>query len=565
MKNKVFLYFLFLLISNLKAQTNLIPNGGFETGGPPSCTYTWYEHYHIDNWIFNIGNYDWFDIDWMNQNCQNDLHLLNDYYTNNPPSKRFVGIIGQIASTYVYDPSASPHYSTSKNKNESIEVKLDQKLKARGGYFLKLKTCLAPYQGHTTVDNDIILNIIFSNNLDFESCSSINYTETLKLDKYILRDWQEKSIYFRLPKNKDNIFEYLTIQGKNDNVDSYIMIDDVELYNSCNDPCTPEGAYAPLIWTDGNPPEHFNACFINDCVPNHTNCLGVFPWHFAVTNATEIDFCVNSRWIANDCIFHDYIYDDNILNNNVVDPTRELLYVWNGYKQDNQKLPDNVYDYTISVRNCVTENDYFYVGKITVVNTDNLPPQLYYLPSFILNEDCCKDNFELNSYSTIHPYYQVSDYIIANDNYIIPSDGNITFDAGQMIQLGAGFQATHGCSFLAKINGCAIEKSKTIVSNPNDLQTDIFQKNSSLSEFTVTPNPFHDNLNITIKPKEEQQLIHLSIVNIYGHELKILYEGEINNYFSNVFTLGNEIKSGIYFIVYRTNNQSVKYYKVIKL
>lgn len=557
MKNYIILVFFSQCIINIPVadcQTNLIPNGGFEFGGNPLCSYTYSDDvYNIENWLFTCGTYDWWDIDWRTQNgCTSGTYALPNTFLSN----RFVGIYGDKGTSSSPDNLGIPDIT-----NESISTQLLSPLLSRGNYIFKAKVCLAGNQ----IDENPSFEIILSQNLEWwQSTGNKRIINAFTIDKNNLYNWIDISISFRLPFELDNMLDYIAIRGNESNPNCYLYMDDVILYNSCDHPCSPPEASLPLEWLNGNSPDAHNACAINGCMVSlGYPCDHGYPWIFEVKNATEVEFCVVSSWNWNDCLFYDHFYNENVLSNNVDPSVLDFQYIWNGYDNSFSKLPQGVYNYKITVKNC--EYKYDYIGSITVININDDPAITFVYQSIDLNENCCKSSILLSGILPYNTYYQTSDYIGASD-LTVTTGNNIVFDAGNTVHLGDGFRAKEGCFFNARINGCSSGQKTEI---PNNYPKQIIFNNASCIgsydsiSFIVYPNMVSNSLFAEIKTSSNKNF-SLSLVDEYGitkANLQVISNQIID---LSPFARNYMANKGMYFIILN-DEERILVKKIIKM
>lgn len=96
--------------------------------------------------------------------------------------------------------------------------------------------------------------------------------------------------------------------------------------------------------------------------------------------------------------------------------------------------------------------------------------------------------------------------------------------------------------------------SLTISNYLSEINTDFRFKNFHLIAY---PNPFNNNLNIKIASKISE-FVSISIFNVKGESVKVfddfqVYSGETILKWSGINSYGNEIQSGIYFILIKGN------------
>ncbi len=157
----------------------------------------------------------------------------------------------------------------------------------------------------------------------------------------------------------------------------------------------------------------------------------------------------------------------------------------------------------------------------------------------------CANNLTLNSVTVYPPSIvdnEVSDFITAS-NYIIQSGADVTFDAGQKIELLPGFDAQLGSNFLGVIDGCnGMYKGET-----NDPIILAPTTNEAISSIKCYPNPFSSNTTIFYTLSNEQN-VSLSILSTTGQEIVNLLDNTAQSAGKHEIQFnGQDLPKGMYF------------------
>lgn len=138
----------------------------------------------------------------------------------------------------------------------------------------------------------------------------------------------------------------------------------------------------------------------------------------------------------------------------------------------------------------------------------------------------CLENEQLPEGNLTNGIYRVANALIATST--IPTNGNVTFQAGQVITLQAGFHAYAGSEFLAEITDCSSDFRETTIEAKfvQEESLEHNKKNTTLAtpvafDFTVYPNPTKTQLTADLL-LQETTTVQIQLLDITGRVVKIL-------------------------------------------
>jgi len=562
---KLYIYILALFIliinQNISAQLNLIPNGDFEQGNDVHCSYTY--HYWCQNtaayWnngidstigIFRcpLWTFDWYDINYSLQNgTQSNGYCQHDRIPTVVLSDRFMGISGNTVGNYPI---------------EGVKCNLLKPLRPSHGYGLEfdlMTVWSAQNKNHQKLLSDsTTLYISFCTDND-KWCKNIAKTLTVTLGPNEINDWHHIKLdfFYPYPPSANNInslpeWDVIVVYGDYDNPDSYFYIDNMELYDYCDHPCTPEKLNQSISIPEPDQLMNCSSYFL------YYGALIDKHFFFIAENATDIYFRVWDRWGWGHSLIEKHIYDPNGLEN-LPNGLEGYLFEWYGRTFNGNILAQNVYNYEMYVGNCYKR--FYYTTSMTVIVDANI--SLPVIPTYIsqpFNTDCCIPHIIINNCYDYLSAYKVSEYIIAHDNYLIPSNGNIVFSAKETVHLKDGFHASEGCFFNANLTGCdAPNKNYFDESLNNDDYYKSMQNNTDTNLFSVNvyPNPTMSKTNIVIDNLIKSTPLNIELFNCYGENVTTIYQSNVTDEKMQFSLNAREFSSGIYYIIVKTKEKNI--------
>jgi hypothetical protein len=556
MNNRKYLtLYLLLTITSLVSVAQvreLVPNGTFEGGGPPSCIYHSAGDYHLDNWVTASGTFDWFD---ENYRITSGCTTFNTLTMPTVVSNRWIGMYGNPGGTT----------NQSGTVSEAILVNLTDKIRSINNhktYHLKLKascsffgppTCDPKFKVHFTkwaisYDNqgDLVsdwkANPLWTGNVQYLNAASFT------ISRNDVGSWVNYEAYITLTDvSKDNILQNLVIETDASNGSSYIFIDDVSLQevDYCNHHCTPSNAVSTITMGP---------------IPNAMSQGTPYRFFLVVGNVQELHFTVWDRW-GND-FFHYNCFDVNTLK----DPGyQDFAIQWDGINDLGNWVQVDEYVVELELKNCT---DYYHsLNNVAILGQSGSWPTIY--PEVVNYQlaNCCPD----------HSYYQNTNLTgIFNDNennfieagtsvtsgptgpVTVMNGANIGFYAGNYINLANGFSVQNGATFAAVIRSCVGQRGTpagdTRVKRPLLTSNEL----SQTSDVTAFPNP--TNGVFTLKSLAPLKNVSVEITDVLGRSLlnknKELLQSE-------QFDI-SALKSGIYYIKIRNNEGQCESLKIVK-
>lgn len=143
----------------------------------------------------------------------------------------------------------------------------------------------------------------------------------------------------------------------------------------------------------------------------------------------------------------------------------------------------------------------------------------------LLNTNNCPKDRQLPEGNLTNGIYGVSNALIAKST--IPTNGNVTFQAGKTITLQSGFHAQAGSQFLAEIVACSMSLQETTIDS-KFLERKSLNNNKKYTtsipaafEFQVYPNPTKTYLTVDLQ-LHELTTIQLQLLDVTGRAVKIL-------------------------------------------
>jgi len=181
----------------------------------------------------------------------------------------------------------------------------------------------------------------------------------------------------------------------------------------------------------------------------------------------------------------------------------------------------------------------------------------------------CPENNQLPTGNITDGIYQAANTLTAVST--IPTNGNVTFNAGAVIVLKSGFYAEAGSQFLAKIAPCPNNSSQTIIrpqvsaqitSNNNK---DLNKIGLSNFDWTAYPNPTSTDLTVELQ-LQAVTTIELQLVDISGRLVHTLQPKQRLLEGNHRFQVDlNEVQAGIYWLqISGQKEQAVKKVVIIK-
>ncbi len=180
------------------------------------------------------------------------------------------------------------------------------------------------------------------------------------------------------------------------------------------------------------------------------------------------------------------------------------------------------------------------------------------------NDLYCPDDYTLNETGT----YPSDQFLEAENNITsnatINSGLKIRYRAGEEITLTDGFIASAGSDFKTYIHPCNHPGNSFRYADPSDIIFSEGDDNDDENEsetIQIYPNPANTIINLKISEKQTKEIHQIEIKNVLG----------ITVYLSNTYVNDNpkinidQLKSGVYFITIKINNESQQTTKFIKL
>ncbi len=171
-----------------------------------------------------------------------------------------------------------------------------------------------------------------------------------------------------------------------------------------------------------------------------------------------------------------------------------------------------------------------------------------------------------NNYNKIIAGNHVTNKIPAGD-YIIQNGANVTFIAGEEIDLEPGFEVKEGAIFEAGIQPIDVvhcNSSKMEYESDNNADNQINNSNpEDIFNFSCNPNPFSENTTI-ILTIDKTSISKVYIVNLLGTKIKDIYSGTMESGQYNFVVNLKSYPSGMYYCIFETNEGYIKTIKILK-
>jgi len=150
--------------------------------------------------------------------------------------------------------------------------------------------------------------------------------------------------------------------------------------------------------------------------------------------------------------------------------------------------------------------------------------------------------------------------ISSNGNVVVESETNVSFRAGNNINLQLGFKAEEGAEFTASIQdisdcGSSTKSGKVLVDQNYNNDEDISVEEINNVSISVFPNPTNDLLNIEYT-LINSTTVSIEIVNFLNQKVKVLSSSKIQNagIYNEEYSV-SELLSGTYFLILTIENQ----------
>lgn len=366
----------------------------------------------------------------------------------------------------------------------------------------------------------------------------------ISLDNYPADRWSRVSTTFYVSEDLNETFKWLVIDmnsGGNAQAcgQHYIFVDDVSFVRAeyCSSACAPDldatsnGTVQNVMLADAfcPGPPNCGVCWqnrytgtceppVNEFEPTAYDywCCPVKFFEMQIWNAVGINFWVRSRWGANDIVYERHEFDANGLK--FADQEYFVLQ-WMGRNNAGQHLPSGMYDYELEYWNCdpgsqqaIESSLYYEVGD-----------EWYDQPAEVLNgilESCCPDHLYFQNYTFSGLVLEnASTFITAGSNVtsgtpgpvIVPYTSNVTFHAGEEINLEPGFIVEPGAEFHAVISDCVYGEPKSMQYRPEFSLSSMASWGKPAEELVALfPNPTKGPFNVKLPEGNERGEIRVS-------------------------------------------------------
>jgi len=332
----------------------------------------------------------------------------------------------------------------------------------------------------------------------------------------------------------------------------YLFIDDIELtvrpfcYNMCKNSDSVHFVVQPAPHMIGNTAGNFFT---------------------TIKGASQVEFFVWNTW--GELAFYTHSYDANTL---VDEPIGGQIFddfaiVWNGHSNltGGDFNVGTVYNYRIIARSCADASPLYHDGSIFLVGI-YLPPAVHYEPTHISYlEECCDDNrIYQNKTFLENDRTDVIDYILAGENVtggtigevIVSTNTEVSFYAGNYIQIEPGFIVEQGGVFIGEIEPCGHSysyRSGATDSSTNDIDlrrnfTNYPDSLIAKNQLMVYPNPTKSGL------VNVDGLVYNSVVTILDLFGRIIYSENV--YDTKIILDISSETDGIYILNIRDNEKN---------
>lgn len=366
----------------------------------------------------------------------------------------------------------------------------------------------------------------------------------IDLATYPANLWSRVSATFYVSEELNETFKWLVIDmNSGGNAQAcgmhYIFVDDVSFVRAeyCASVCAPDlpspsnGTVQNVMVADAFCPgapycadcinRYPYSCNIEndwECMPQYYNdncCCPIKFFEMWIADAVGVNFWVRSRWGAQDIVYERHEFDANGLK---FPGQSYFVLQWMGRDGNGQHLPAGVYDYELEYWNCTPGSEHSIESSLYYEAGD----EYYAQPPEVVNgllENCCPNHLYFQNYTFSGLVEEhASTFITAGSNVtsgavgpvVVPSTSNVTFRAGEAINLEPGFMVEAGAVFNAVITDCVYGGLKSMAYRPEFQLSGMSGWGKPVEEsISLYPNPTTGRFTVRMPESEPQGKIRV--------------------------------------------------------